>query len=84
MANADAAVRQRQNEGLAMQTLGTNLNTIGAESYTKNFVDQLRAQTAGQQSPWVSLFSQYRREPRELRQQELGRRRLATHLHRPV
>ena len=57
MANADAAVRQRQNEGLAMQTLGTNLNTIGDESYTKNFVDQLRAQTAGQQSPWVSLFS---------------------------
>jgi hypothetical protein len=57
MANADAAVRQRQNEGLSMQTLGTNLNTLGAESYTKNFVDQLRAQQSGQQSPWVSLFS---------------------------
>ena len=57
MAAADAAVRQRQNEGLSMQTLGTNLNTLGAESYTKNFVDQLRAQQAGQQSPWVSLFS---------------------------
>ena len=57
MAQADAAVRQRQNEGLAQQTLGTNLNTIGAESYTKNFVDQLRAQMAGQQSPWVGLFA---------------------------
>jgi hypothetical protein len=57
MGNIDAAVRQRQNEGLAMQTLGTNLNTLGAESYTKNFVDQLRAQAAGQQNPWVSMFS---------------------------
>lgn len=55
--NIDAAVRERQNEGLAMQTLGTNLNTLGAESYTKNFVDQLRAQTAGQANPWVGLFS---------------------------
>src|SRR5882724_11775261 len=54
MSAIDSAVRQRQNEGLAMQTLGTNLNTIGAESYTKNFVDQLRAQAAGQSSPWVS------------------------------
>ena len=57
MAQADAAVRQRQGEGLAQQTLGTNLNTLGAESYTKNFVDQLRAQAGGQTSPWVSLFS---------------------------
>jgi hypothetical protein len=55
--NIDAAVRQRQNEGLAMQTLGTNLNTLGAESYTKNFVDQLRSQAAGQANPWVGLFS---------------------------
>jgi hypothetical protein len=55
--NIDAAVRQRQNEGLAMQTAGANLNTLGAESYTKNFVDQLRAQTAGQANPWVGLFS---------------------------
>lgn len=55
--NIDAAVRQRQNEGLALNTLGTNLNVLGAESYTKNFVDQLRAQAAGQANPWVSLFS---------------------------
>ena len=55
--NIDAAVRQRQNEGLAFNTLGTNLNTLGAESYTKNFVDQLRSQTAGQSNPWVGLFS---------------------------
>lgn len=55
--NIDAAVRQRQNEGLAMNTLGTNLNTLGAESYTKNFVDQLRSQAAGQANPWVGLFS---------------------------
>lgn len=55
--NIDSAVRQRQNEGLALNTLGTNLNTLGAESYTKNFVDQLRSQTAGQANPWVGLFS---------------------------
>jgi hypothetical protein len=55
--NIDAAVRQRQNEGLAQNTLGTNLNVLGAESYTKNFVDQLRSQAAGQTNPWVSLFS---------------------------
>lgn len=57
MGSIDAAVRQRQNEGLAQQTLGTNLNTLGAESYTKNFVDQLRSQAAGQPNPWVSLFA---------------------------
>lgn len=57
IANIDSAVRQRQNEGLAQQTLGTNLNLLGAESYTKNFVDQLRSQAAGQANPWVGLFS---------------------------
>jgi hypothetical protein len=51
----DAATRMRQNEGLGMQTLGTNLQGLGASSYTKNFVDQLRAQVAGQANPWVSL-----------------------------
>lgn len=55
MGDLDAAVRMRQNEGLAAQTLGTNLNTLGASSYAQNFVDQLRAQTAGQPNPWVSL-----------------------------
>jgi hypothetical protein len=57
MGNIDAATRQRQNEGLAMNTLGTNLNLLGAQSYTQNSVDQLRAQAAGQQSPWLSLLS---------------------------
>jgi hypothetical protein len=57
MGAVDAAVRQRQNEGLAMQTLGTGLNQLGAQSFSQNFVDQLRTQTAGQQSPWVSLFA---------------------------
>lgn len=52
----DAATRQRQNEGLGMQTLGTNLNTIGLASYGQNFVDQLRAQAQGQANPWVSLM----------------------------
>jgi hypothetical protein len=51
----DAAVRQRQNEGLAQQTLGTGLNQLGAQSYTQNFVDQLRAQAAGQANPWVTM-----------------------------
>lgn len=57
MGNIDAATRQRQNEALGMTTLGTNLNLLGAQSYTKNFVDQLRAQAAGQTSPWLTLLS---------------------------
>jgi hypothetical protein len=55
MGNIDAATRQRQNEGLAASTAGTNLNLLGAQSYTQNFADQLRAQAAGQQNPWLSL-----------------------------
>jgi hypothetical protein len=57
MSAIDAAVRQRQNEGLALNTLGTNLNLLGAQSGATGFVNQLRAQTAGQSSPWASLFS---------------------------
>lgn len=56
MGNLDAATRQRQNEALGMQTLGTNFNTLGAQSYSTNFVDQLRAQAAGQANPWVALM----------------------------
>ena len=40
-----------------MQTAGTNLNLLGAQSYTQNFVDQLKANAAGQQNPWLSLLS---------------------------
>jgi hypothetical protein len=57
MGQIDAATRQRQNEGLAMSTLGTQLNTLGAQSYGQNFVDQLRAQVQGQTNPWVSLMA---------------------------
>lgn len=56
MGQIDAATRQRQNEGLAANTLGTNLNLLGAQSYTQNFADQLRTQAAGQASPWLSLL----------------------------
>lgn len=56
MGNIDAATRQRQNEGLAQNTLGTDLNLLGAKSYTTNFTDQLRTQAAGQQSPWLSML----------------------------
>ena len=56
MGQLDAATRQRQYEGLAQNTLGTNLNLLGAQSSTQNFADQLRAQAAGQQSPWLSLL----------------------------
>jgi len=56
MSAMDAAVRQRQNEGLAMNTLGANLNTIGQASAGTGFVNQLRAQTAGQASPWANMF----------------------------
>lgn len=57
MGDIDAATRMRQNEGLATQTLGTNLNTLGAASYGQNFVDQLRAQASGKANPWVNLVS---------------------------
>ena len=57
MGAVDAAVRQRQNEGLQMQTLGTKINQLQAQSQIQGFVDKLRANAAGQQSPWLSLFS---------------------------
>lgn len=57
MGNIDAATRLRQNEGLGMQDLSTQLNQISQKSYGQNFVDQLRAQQAGQLNPWVSLGS---------------------------
>lgn len=57
MGNIEAPTRQRQNEGLAMQTLGSNLNLLSGQSYTQNFVNQLRSQAAGQQNPWLTLLS---------------------------
>lgn len=56
MGQLDAAVRQRQNEGLSMEDLQTHLNTLGQKSWGQNFVDQLRAQVAGQANPWVNLL----------------------------
>lgn len=55
LSNMDAAVRQRQNEGLGLETLGTNLNRLDAQSYGLNFVNGLRAQAAGQINPWAAL-----------------------------
>jgi hypothetical protein len=55
MAGIDAAVRQRQNEGLDANTLATQLGGYGMESYGQHFVDQLRAQMAGQANPWAML-----------------------------
>lgn len=57
MGGIDAATRMRQNEGLDMQSLATNLNMINNKSYGTNFVDQLRSQVAGRTNPWVSLAS---------------------------
>lgn len=57
MGQLDAATRQRQNEGLSMQTLAGGLNTLGMQSYGTNFVDQLRSQASGQANPWISLLS---------------------------
>lgn len=57
MSAMDAAVQQRQNEALQMQTLNTHLNTIGAASQTQQFVDNLRTQAAQQVNPWVKLAS---------------------------
>lgn len=57
MGQIDAATRQRQNEGLQQEGLGTDLNLLNAQSYTKGFVDKLRTSTAGQSSPWLTLLS---------------------------
>ena len=54
----DSAIRQRQNEGLQMQTLGANLNTLNAQSMAQGFVDQLRARAVGTPNPWVTVASQ--------------------------
>jgi hypothetical protein len=56
MGQINGATLQRQNEGLAQGTLGTNLNMLGAQSYTQNFADQLRSQAAGQSNPWLTLL----------------------------
>lgn len=53
----DAAVRQRQNEGLGMNDLATQLGGINQSSYGQAFVDQLRAQAAGTPNPWVTMGS---------------------------
>lgn len=58
MGQLDAATRMRQNEGLAMGSEEANLNTLGMQSYGQNFVDQLRAQSAGQTNPWLTLGAQ--------------------------
>lgn len=55
LGNMDAATRMRQNEGLSMDSLGTQLNLLGAKSFGQNFVDQLRAHAAGMTSPWGDL-----------------------------
>lgn len=52
-AGTDAAVRQRQNEGLDMGTLATQLSGLNQNAYSTGYADQLRATTAGQQNPWV-------------------------------
>jgi len=54
----DSAIRQRQNEGLQMQTLGANLNNLNAQSMAQGFVDQLRARAVGTPNPWVTMFTQ--------------------------
>jgi len=55
LGNMDAAVRQRQQEGLGMQTLQGGLDTLNAASFAQNFVDGLRAQAAGQPNPYVAM-----------------------------
>lgn len=56
MGGINGATLERQNEGLAQNTLGTNLNLLGGQSYTQNFADQLRAQASGQANPWLTLL----------------------------
>lgn len=58
MGGMDAAVRMRQNEGLDMGSLATQLGLLDAQSYGQNFVDSLRAQAGGQMNPWAVLGAQ--------------------------
>lgn len=55
MGAINGAVRQRQNEGLAMGNLSTQNSLLGAQSGADSFITQLRAASAGQQNPWVGL-----------------------------
>ena len=55
LAATSSAVRQRQQEGLNMNTLQTNLGLIGAQSGQNSFLTQLRAAAAGQQNPWIGM-----------------------------
>ncbi len=57
MSAIDSAVTQRKNEALQMNALGTMLSGINQQAYQQNFVDQLRAKSAGTPNPWLSLVS---------------------------
>jgi hypothetical protein len=57
MATMSAAVRQRQQEGLAMGTLQTGLGNTGQQSGADSFITQLRTAQASQPNPWISLAS---------------------------
>jgi hypothetical protein len=57
MANINAPVLQRQQEGIGMQDYATGLNLLGGQSQSENFVNQLRAEAAGQANPYVSAIS---------------------------
>jgi len=49
------AIKQRQNEGLDMSTLGTDLGLIGAQSGNDMFVNNLRTAVAGQTNPYIGM-----------------------------
>jgi hypothetical protein len=54
LAAMTAAVRQRQQEGLAMGTLQTGLGLTGQQSSADNFITQLRTMQAGQPNPYIA------------------------------
>ena len=51
------AIKQRQNEGLDMSTLGTDLGLIGAKSGNDMFVNKLRTAVVGQTNPYIGMGS---------------------------
>jgi hypothetical protein len=51
----DAAVKQRQQEGSALQTLGTNNGLLGEQSAADAFITQLRAAQAATPNPWYKI-----------------------------
>jgi hypothetical protein len=57
MGKMTGAVQQRQQEGLSMNTLATDLGLVGAQSGNDMYVNNLRTAVAGQTNPYMTVAS---------------------------